>query len=45
MKWGRRQGRQKKTGEDNIRVTKSERAVVNREKWRKLVVKSSMVPL
>ena len=45
VKWGRRQGRQKKTGEDNIRVTKSERAVVNREKWRKLVVKSSMVPL
>ena len=49
VKWGRRQGRQRKTMEDNIRertgleFAKSQRAVENREKWRKLVVKSSVV--
>ena len=47
---GRRQGRQKKRWEDNIRewagleYTKSQRAVKNREKWKKLVVQSSVVP-
>ena len=46
---GRRQGRQKKRWEDNIRewagleFAKSQRAVENREKWRKLVVESSVV--
>ena len=50
VKGGRRQGRQKKRREDNIRewtgleFGKSQRAVENREKWRKLVAKSSMVP-
>ena len=50
VKGGRRQGRQKKRQEDNIRewtgleFTKSQRAVENREKWRKLVAKSSVVP-
>ena len=50
MKGGRKQGRQKKKWEDNIRewtgleFAKSQRAVENREKWRKLVVKSSVVP-
>ena len=50
MKWGRRQGRLRKRWEDNIRewtgleFGKSQRAVENREKWRKLVVKSSVVP-
>ena len=50
MKGGRRQGTQKKRLEDNIRewtgleFAKSQRAVENREKWRKLVVKSFMVP-
>ena len=50
VKGGRRQGRQKKRWEDNIRewtglgFTKSKKAVENREKWRKLVVKSSVVP-
>ena len=50
MKGGRRQGRQRKRWEDNIRewtgleFTKSQRAVQDREKWRKLVVKSSVVP-
>ena len=49
-KRGRRQGRQKKRWEDNIRewtgleFGKSQREVENREKWRKLVVKSSAVP-
>ena len=49
VKGGRRQGRQKKRWEDNIRELtglefgKSQRAVKNREKWRKLVVKSSVV--
>ena len=46
----RRRGRQKKRWEDNIRewtgleFAKSQRAEENREKWRKLVVKSSVVP-
>ena len=50
VKGGRRQGRQKKRWEDNIRewtgleFAKSKRAVENRKKWRKLVVKSSVVP-
>ena len=50
MKGGRRQGRQKKRWEDNIRewtgleFGKSQRAMENREKWRKLVVKSSVMP-
>ena len=50
MKWGRRQGRQRKRWEDNIKdwtgleFAKSQRAVENREKWRKLVAKSSVVP-
>ena len=50
VKGGRRQGRQRKRWEDNIRewtgleFAKSERAVENREKWRKLVAKSSVVP-
>ena len=50
VKWGRRQGRQRKRWEDNIRewtgleFVKSQKAVKNREKWRKLVAKSSVVP-
>ena len=50
VKGGRRQGRQRKRLEDNIRqwigleFGKSQRAVENREKWRKLVAKSSVVP-
>ena len=50
VKGGRRQGRQRKRWEDNIRewtgleFAKSQRAVENREKWRKLVLKSSVVP-
>ena len=46
VKKGRKQGRQKKWWEDNIRewtgleFAKSQSAVENREKWRKLVVKS-----
>ena len=50
VKGGRRQGRQRKRWEDNIRAwtglefSKSQRAVENREKWRKLDVKSSVVP-
>ena len=50
VKWGRRQGRQSKRWEDNIRewtgleFAYSQRAVENREKWRKLVAKSSVVP-
>ena len=49
VKGGRRQGRQKKKWEDNIRewtdmeFIKSQKAVENREKWRKLVVKPSVV--
>ena len=50
VKGGRRQGRQRKRWEDNIRewtgleFGMSQRAVENREKWRKLVAKSSVVP-
>ena len=50
VKGGRKQGRQRKRWEDNIRkwtgleFAKSQRAVENREKWRKLVVKSSVMP-
>ena len=46
----RRQGRQRKRWEDNIRewtgleFGRFQRAVENRGKWRKLVVKSSVVP-
>ena len=49
VKGGRRQGRQRKRWEDNIRewtgleFAKFQRAVENREKWRKLVAKSSVV--
>ena len=49
VKGGRRQGRQRKMWEDNIRewtsleFAKSQRAVENREKWGKLVVKSYVV--
>ena len=47
---GRRQGRQRKRWEDNIRewtgleFAKSQTAMDNRERWRKLVAKSSVVP-
>ena len=50
VKGGRRQGRQRKRWEDNIRewigleFAKFQRAVENREKWRKLVAKSPVVP-
>ena len=50
VKGGRRQGRHRKRWEDNIRkwtgleFGKSQRAVENREKWRKLAAKSSEVP-
>ena len=50
VKEGRRQGRERKRWEDNIREwtglesAKPQRAVENREKWRKLVVKVSVVP-
>ena len=50
VKRGRRQGRQRKRWEDNIRewtgleFGKSQRAVENREKWRKLIAKSSVMP-
>ena len=50
VKGGRRQGRQRKRWEDNIRewtgleFARSQRAVENRGKWRKLVAKSSVVP-
>ena len=50
VKGGRRQGRQRKRWEDKIRewtgleFAKSQRAVENRENWRKLVVKLSVVP-
>ena len=49
-KKGRRQGRQRKRWEDNIRECtdlefgKSQRAEENRQKWRILVAKSSVVP-
>ena len=50
VKGGRRQGRERKRWEDSIRewtgleFAKSQSSVENREKWRKLVVKSSVVP-
>ena len=50
VKGGRRQGKQRKRWEDNIRkligleFAKSKRAVENREKWRKLVAKSCGAP-
>ena len=50
VKGGRRQGRQRKRWEDNIRewtgleFAKSQRAVENKDRWRKLVAKSSVVP-
>ena len=51
MEGVRRQGRQRKRWEDNIRewtglefATEFQRAVENRGKWRKLVVKLSVVP-
>ena len=50
VKGRRSQGGQRKRLEDNIRewtgleFGKSQRAVENREKWRKLVAKSSVVP-
>ena len=50
MKRGRRQGRQRKRLEDNIRewtgleFSKSQRVVENKGKWRKLVAKLSVVP-
>ena len=50
MKEGRRQGRQRKRWEDSTRewtgleFAKSQRAVENRGKWRKVVVKSPVVP-
>ena len=50
VKGGRRQGGQRKRWEDNIRewtgleFGKSQRAVENRGKWRKLVAKSSVAP-
>ena len=45
-----RQGRQRRLWEDNIRewtgleIVKPERAAENKEKWRKLLVKTSVVP-
>ena len=51
VKGGRRQGRQRKRWEDNIKewtgleFAKCQRAVENRKKLRKLVVKSSVMPL
>ena len=50
VKGGRRQDRQRKRWKDDIRVwtglelAKSQRAVENREEWRKLVAKLSVVP-
>ena len=50
VKGGRRQGGQRKRLEDNscewtgLEFAKSQRAVENTEKWRKLVAKSSVVP-
>ena len=50
LKGGRRQGRQRKRWEDNIRewtgleFAESRRAVENRGKWRKLDANSSVVP-
>ena len=50
VKGGRRLGRQRKRWEDNMRewigleFFKSQKAVENREKWRKLFAKSCVVP-
>ena len=50
VKRGRRKDRQRKRWEDNIRewtgqeFAKFQRAVERKEKWRKLGVKSSVVP-
>ena len=49
VKGGRREGRQRKRWEDNrkwtgLEFTKFKWAVETREKWRKLVAKSSVVP-
>ena len=50
VKGGRRQGRKRKRWEDNIKewtgleFAKSQRAVENMEKWRKVVAKSFVVP-
>ena len=49
VKGGRRQGRQRKRWEDirewtGLEFAKSQKAVENREKWRKLVAKSSVEP-
>ena len=50
VKGGRRQGRQKKRWEDNIgewtgvEFVKSQRAMENKDRWRKLLAKSSVVP-
>ena len=50
VKERRRQGRQRKRWEDNIRewtgleFAKSQRSVENRGKWKKVVAKSSVVP-
>ena len=50
VKGGTRQGRQRKRWEDNIKewtgleFAKAQRAMENREKWRKLVEKPSVVP-
>ena len=50
VKGGKRHGGQRKRWKDNIRewtgleFAESQRAVENREKWRKLVAKSSVVP-
>ena len=46
---GKRQGRQRKRWEDirewtGLEFVKSQRIVENREKWRNLVLKSSVVP-
>ena len=49
MKGGRRQGRQRKRWEDNIRertgleLAKSKRAVENREKWRIMIFSRNML--
>ena len=50
VKGGRRQGRQRKRWEDiiwewtGLEIDKSQRALESREKWRKLVAKSFVVP-
>ena len=44
VKGGRRQGRQRTRWEDNIRASPEGSGEQNREEWRKLVVKSSLVP-